>query len=129
MSYAGTWGLCPWWPGGPEDQIHPADRERFRALFPYGRVFQAMGQEEAYLVLRYGEESYRVRPQLFRPVPALAFAVGARVRLKKRPERAATVRDIIWHFKEGRPMYFLKVGGKRVGSRRWAEDLEPAEEE
>jgi hypothetical protein len=121
-----VWGLYPWFAEDGADLIHPDDREAFRALGPYGRVFQKVGDDDGYMRLRYGERTYRVRPSLFQSVTVPAFDFGQKVRLNRRPDEVGAVQDIMWHHKENRPMYFLNVNGKRVSTRRWEEDLAPA---
>lgn len=119
-----TWGLYPWFEEQGEDCIHADDRAAFRALGAYGKVFVCEAANE-YLVLRYGDHSYRVRPSLFQPVLAPAFGFGDRVRTVEKG-REGTVQDIQWHHARREPMFFLRVDGKRLGRRYWTTDLQPA---
>ena len=121
--FVGTWGLYPWFPTDDESLVMAADRARFRLLLPYGRVFQCIGQEQGFITIRYGEEAFRVKPNLFKNVASPAFSFGEKVRLAKRPEVVGVVRDILWHHTQNAEMYFLEVGGKKKPSRYFADEL------
>lgn len=121
--------MYPWFAEHGESLIHPDDRRAFAALFPYGKVFQCVGTEHNYLVLRYMAAVYRVRPDLYQKIDEPRFQFGQRIRVKSHPEREGTIRGIAWHFKNDSPMYFLQIAGKQVSKRYWAEDLEPITDE
>jgi uncharacterized protein DUF6960 len=104
--------------------IHPDDHEAVKALLPYCKVFQKVGFEGDYLKLQYGSQVYRMMPELFRPVQAPAKAFGEAVEVRKGGELIpATVREIMWHFKEDRPCFFVTAANKRLTKRYWAEDF------
>ena len=61
-----------------------------------------------------------------KPPPALSLDQRVRVILNEsnRTSRTGTIRQIIWHFKDQRYMYFLEVNGKKIAKRYYEEDLE-----
>lgn len=120
---AKSFGVCNWFPEHGQHLVVDADREAFIALNPAGKIFQHVGAEGEWLVVRYGANTYRVNPDVLRPVPAPAFDVGQAVTARDRP---GVVADVTWHFKEEAPIYFLQIDGKR-SSRRYSEaELVPA---
>jgi hypothetical protein len=127
MSRTENWGQYPWVPEHGDSLIHPEDVRRFRALQPYEKVFQLLEERDRYLVLRYGSETFRVRPDLYRALKERpVFRFGDRVQDKSDPERVGVVQDIIWHPQYGRPIYFIEAGGKRLSHRYLGEELQPA---
>lgn len=122
----GTWGVYPWFAEDGDEWIDPSDLPRFKALIPYGKVFQCT-EEGEFLTLQYGAEKFRVKPGLYRPVSAVpAFAIGSAVTVKNKPEVQGRIADIEWHFKQEAPFYFIEVNGKRKSSRYAESDLAPA---
>jgi len=119
-----VWGLYPWFEENGRHLVHSDDYEAIKALFPYGKVFESVGVEGEYLKLQYGSQIYRVMPELFRPVPAPVRRFGEVVSAKKGGELiSVAIRDIMWHFKEERPYFFVTAGNKRLSKRYWAEDF------
>ncbi len=119
---ASPWGLYPWFVEHGYDWVHPDDLPAFRALSPYGRVFQRVGEADGYWVLAYGAARFRVQPGLFRPVPAPSWPLGTPVEVKSR-SKCGTIRDIFWHFQRNEPLYFLEVAGKKLKTRYFSQDL------
>lgn len=126
----GTWGLYPWFPEHGTGLIHPEDADQLALLgpgWPYGKVFHCCGRtDDHYLTLCYGQVRLRMKPALYTVVPAPAFQVGQRVRLRDGSDRQGIVRDITWHVKKNAPLYFVWVEGKRYSRRLWNDDLAPA---
>ena len=122
------WGLYPWFSEGGLWLVHGDDVERFEALSPYSKVFKCTGKRDGYLILRYGIEDYRVRPDLFEPVPAPAFGFEEWVTMKasgrNRAPHIGTIREIHWDYKKRCPYYLLRIGGRELPKRYWTEDLE-----
>lgn len=118
-----SFGVCNWFPEHGSHLVASVDLAAFTALDPAGKVFECIGEEGPWLVVRYGVHTYRLNPDILNPVPAPAFSVGQPVVSK---DRSGVVADVTWHFKEMAPIYFLEFGGKR-SSRRYSElDLESA---
>jgi hypothetical protein len=119
-----VWGLYPWSEEHGRHLIHPDDYEATKALMVYGKVFQSTGVEGEYLKLRYGSQVFRLMPELFHPVPAPAKGFGEVVSVRKGAELIPVViRDIMWHYKEERPYFFVAAANKRLSKRYWAEDF------
>jgi hypothetical protein len=127
--HVATFGLYPWFEEHGIGLIHPDDVEAFRQMGPYGRVFRREGREGDYIVLRYGTGRYRVRPCLFRAVPAPACPIGTRVSFMKGAKLTeGSVCDIGWHSKNQEHMYFLIVDGKRLSKRYSEKELSRVKE-
>ncbi len=117
------WGLYPWFSTGDQDLVHPDDRARFAELEPYGLLFKMVADEGEYLVLAYGQERFRVKPDLWKETGPCAFEVGQQVSNQRHPEKTNVVREVMWHYKHGREFYLLTVDGKKKTRRYWAQEL------
>jgi hypothetical protein len=60
--------------------------------------------------------------------PQSIVRIGQRVRVRlnhrNRTQHIGTIRQIIWHHKDGRYNYYLEEGGKKISKRYFEEDLE-----
>lgn len=120
----GRWGLCQWFEEHGTDIVHPDDLEAFRRFLPNGKVFQCLCQEGDYLVLRYGDLRFRVRPLLFKPVPVPSTKIGDRVRIRSNGEvLPAVITGMAWHFQRSEPYYSVTVNGKERSKRYWQSDF------
>ncbi|MFM7202494.1 MAG: DUF6960 family protein [Myxococcota bacterium] len=120
---AKSFGVCNWFPEHGNHLVFDADLVTFAALRPAGKVFQYVGVEGMWRIVRYGTNTYRVSPDILKPVTAPLFEVGQPVATK---DKAGVVADVTWHFKEMAPIYFVEFLGKR-SSRRYSEaELVPA---
>ena len=124
-----VWGLYPWHGQSEAERqlVHPQDLERLKALWPYCKVLERLGEatERGFILLRYAESVFRVRPELFQPVSTPAFDFGGEVRLRKDAERTGVIVAIYWHYKQARPFFLLRLGMKRSLKRYFAEELLP----
>jgi hypothetical protein len=122
------WGLYPWFEEHGRNLIHPDDYEAVKALMPYCKVFQSIGFEGEYLKLRYGSQIFRLIPKLFSPIQAPAKEFGEVVRVKKGTELIpAAICDIMWHYGERRPYFYVAAADKCLKKRYWTEDfIEPS---
>jgi hypothetical protein len=124
-----VWGLYPWHGQSESERalVHSEDLERLILLWPYCKVLERLGEaeERGFIVLRYGESTFRVRPDLFQPIPPPAFDFGAEVRLRKDPKRTGVIIAIYWHYKQARPFFIIRFGMKRSLNRYQAEELLP----
>lgn len=124
-----VWGLYPWHGRSEAERrlVHPDDLERLSLLWPYCKVLQRLGEaaEQGFIVLRYGESTFRVRPELFQPVDPPAFGFGGEVRLRKDHARTGVIVAIHWHYKQARPFFLIRCGQRRAAGRYWAEELLP----
>ncbi|PTL77712.1 hypothetical protein [Vitiosangium sp. GDMCC 1.1324] len=123
------WGLYPWHGQSEAERrlVHPEDLERLKFLWPYCKVLERLGyaEEPGFIVLRYGESTFRVRPDLFQPVSPPAFDFGEEVRLRKDPERLGVIVAIHWHYEQGRPYFLIRCDRRRTSKRYQAEELLP----
>jgi|SRR5260370_28531122 len=120
----GEWGLYPWFEEHGRELIHPNDLDSFRRLISNVKVFQCTACEGDYVTLRYGEEQFRVKPTLFKPVPKPSFGFGKDVSFRKGSSLAAgKISDILWHFKERKHYFLVSVDGKPLKKRYWPEEL------
>lgn len=120
----GERGIYSWFEEHGADLVHPADLEAWRALRPSGKVFRREGPGGEYIVLRYGEANFRVRPELFEPIDAPVVAMGRSVALKTGED--AAVLNIGYHHKRNEPMYQLTVAGRKKSKRYWNGDFDDA---
>jgi len=114
---ANSYGVCNWFPEHGAKLVAPEDVDAFTGLSPAGKVFYCIGIQGEWLVLQCGTNTYRVRPDVFRPVATPAFEVGQRVVAS---EKLGIIEHVKWHFKNEVPIYLLTFGGK-LSSRRYAE--------
>ena len=117
MAFERYFAVCNWFPEHGAHLVADGDRSAFAAMNPAGKVFQCVGTDDEWLVTRYGDDTYRVKPDVMKLVPAPAFEIGQAVSAKGAP---GVVSDITWHFKDAVPIYFLTFEGKR-SSRRYSE--------
>lgn len=122
-----VWGLYPWHGQSESERalVHPEDFERLKLLWPYCKVLERLGEaaEPGFIVLRHGESTFRVRPDLFQPVAPPAFDFGEPVCLRKDSERTGVIVAIYWHYKQARPFFLIRLGTKRSLKRYFAEEL------
>ncbi len=114
-------GLFPWFEEHGTDLIHPNDLTIARALAPYGKVLHALSAEGGFLVLAYGTAKFRGATAFFREIDTWIFGVGEAVLL--RDGRRAEVLGVQWHYEKKRPLYQLRVDGKKTTKRFWPDDF------
>ncbi|MGV3538893.1 MAG: DUF6960 family protein [Rufibacter sp.] len=108
-------GLYPWFPGYGYADIHPANRREFEWLEPHNKVFEKIGELNGWLLLRYADEEFKVRPDLFSPIKPLPFAFGEWVKpANQSGGPVAEIMDIFWSTSEDAPLYGLRVGKQRL---------------
>lgn len=113
------WGLYPWFEESGANLVHRDDLDGFRRLSPYGKVFLRIGDEGDYIRIGYGDHTFRVKPELFAPVPPIAFPIGTSITVRA-ANVDATIDAIEWHHRDAKPIYFVRRDGKR-DSRRYSE--------
>ena len=118
------WGLYPWFPEHGEQMIHPNDVSIVIALSPYIRVFELVDVDEDYLVLSYGDCTFRVRPNLFHEVEQPIKRIGDIVQVESKGEIVTgLIVEVQWHYKKNKPFYFITKNGKQVSKRYWEIDF------
>lgn len=63
-------GLYGWTPAYGYRYVHPANRRSFELLEPVGKLFERVSEDEEneWLTLRYDEQQFLVRPELFKEI-------------------------------------------------------------
>lgn len=120
----GAWGLYPWFEEHGAQLVHSEDLDAFRKLSPYGKVFLRTGEVDEFIELCYGESKFRVKPELFQPVPPVSFPIGTRVAVRGK-NGDAVVDSIQWHHRDAKPICHVRRDGKLDSRRYSAEDLTP----
>jgi hypothetical protein len=111
-------GLYPWFREHGTHLIHPEDLDAVERLIPFWRVFFCEGECDGYLVLRYRDRVYRVRPDFFTPIGNLPFGFGETVLVHGSvPPKIGVTREIGWHFGRKAAYYNLSFGTRK--STRW----------
>lgn len=124
-STEGTWGLYPWFEEHGAQLVHGDDIDEFRKLSPYGKVFLRTGEDNGFIRLAYGERTFRVKPDLFQPVPPISFPIGTRVTILSK-NIDAVIDSIQWHHRDAKPIYYVRRDGKPDSRRYSSEDLSAA---
>ena len=119
-------GLYPWFPGHGYTFIHPANRRDFEDLQPAGKVFELLEIANGWLLLRYQDRHYKVRPELFIEVDRPPLRYGDWVKVLSMPElpnAPAEVNDVLWNEREGRAYYALVQRKRKIPGIFSREDL------
>lgn len=112
-------GLYPWVEEHGTQLVHEVDLHDWRALMPYGKVFELRGQADEFLELGYGARTFRVRPDMWREVQGVAFGVGDKVTvLNGEAGGEMVIREALWHFEREQVFYLLWKQG-RASTRRY----------
>ena len=115
--------ICFWLKGDPPELAAPGELERLTSATLFQRVVRLGLRSGPYVEVFRGGERYLLHTSCVRPVGDVRFEVGDSVLYKGMPAR---VRDVIWHFKDERPNYYVTQGRKAVSKRLLDADLEPA---
>jgi hypothetical protein len=108
-------GLYPWFPEHGLTFIHPANRRDFEDIQPGNKVFELLEAANGWLLLRYQDRQYKVKPDLFTEIDQPPLRYGDWVKVLNMPELPnlpAEVNDVVWNEREGRA-YFALVQRKR----------------
>ncbi|WP_181306658.1 hypothetical protein [Rufibacter sp. XAAS-G3-1] len=120
-------GLYNWFPGYGYAPIHPANRREFESLEPHNKVFEKIGEVNGWLLLRYSDEEFKVRPDLFTSIQWLPFTFGEWVRPANQPTGpVAEITDIYWSVSDDAPFFALKQGKRSLEGLYRQEQLRPA---
>jgi len=113
-------GTYPWFLEHGLDMIHPDDLERFKKESNNCKVFERVDVNDNYMTLKYGDNIYRVKDNLFREVKPPKFFIGQKVGLLNKEDQNGIITDMFWHYNNEEYFYFLEVNGKKK-SRRYLE--------
>lgn len=116
----GMYGICNWWPESGMNLINPTDVGKFMDLLPAGKVFKCIEMDGVWIKISYGIDVYVVDRTVITPIPTIKFNMGQSVMALG---KIGTITNIIWHFKNAAPMYFLTFGGKASSRRYYEEEL------
>lgn len=116
-SWVGSHAVCTWFPEHGAELIAADDLDAFAALAPAGKIFTCVGSDGPWLLVKYGDASFRASPEVFAKVATPAFALGQRV---KAGVAFGEVSHLGWHFRDEAPIYLLSFGGEQA-SRRYTE--------
>lgn len=86
------------------------------------RVVRITARRDGWADIQFGSQQFRVREECLRLVEPLHFHVGDDIEFSG---GKGTIRDIIWHFKDTEPNYYVEQGGKKLSRRYVASDLRP----
>lgn len=97
-------GLYGWTPAYGFRYVHPANRRAFELLEPVGKLFEKVSEDEEndWLTLRYDEQQFLVRPELFQEIsqkPPFSFGdeVEEIVPAPGQYRRFGLVSDVYWN--------------------------------
>ena len=122
MDFRSTWGIYPWFvENTKKEYIHPEDLEEFKLLFPYGKVFFCISEDDKYIHLSYGEKIFRVKPDRYRKIISDGYLIGDIVEILNGSSQGkkATIEHMKWHYEKQKIMYGLKLLDSKIKSRRY----------
>ena len=127
-----VFGLYPWTPEFGFRYVHPANRRSFEWLEPLGKVFEKISEDEEaeWIMLRYDEQQFLVRPELFRELhrgqrPAFSFGdavLEAQPAAGQKPVRGL-IADVFWHEGQERATFQVVENKRKVARVFEAEEL------
>ena len=95
-------------------------RDKFWSIHPTQKVFECIDHEEKYIIIKYGENTFKCENIFFKCVPEPIYKIGDKV-LINYSEEIGEVREIYWHGNRKAPYYLLTVNNKKK-SRRFFDD-------
>jgi len=104
-------------------QAAPGDAERMRSVNLDQRVVRVMGHDGEWSHIRFGKQDFRVREERLLSIGTLPLEVGDAV---DAGGLRCFVRDIVWHFRDKEPNFYLGCGQTRLSKRFRLSDLMPA---
>lgn len=119
------YGLYSWTPEHGDKYIAQSNLDRFKKIHPLGKVFRCIGITGDYLRLKYGEDIFSVKPDLFKEIPDPGHFVGECVLVNTGSSKGneAKIISMDWHHQRSDVMYTLEVDGKKKSNRYWKEDI------
>lgn len=122
----GSWGIYPWFPELGDDLVAPGSLDVVKSIRPYGKLFNCSGFSNGYLALRYRDQEFFVRPDLYVAVqcPVFGFLDEAKV---AETGKVGVIIDIEWHYKRIEPIFYLEFSGKRSSKQYFQSELVPAQ--
>jgi hypothetical protein len=125
------YGYYPWWPEDGDEWVHPEDVALARQLIPSARVFRRDGEQEAFVILHYGNLRLRVKRTLWQEVAPEGFEIGDWVEVLSRgyrnTPRTAVICEINWDSNARGLRYQVEEIDKVIPNWYSAEDLRHVE--
>jgi len=115
------YAVCMWSNLASSDDAAPGDAARITRANLHGRVVVVGDVVGRYVAIRYGDADFIISATQLTPIEHVAFDVGEPVLYKGAP---ATVRDVLWHFKDARPNYYVAQADRKISKRLSDTDLE-----
>jgi hypothetical protein len=94
--------------------------ERLSSLRIHQRVVRVVARRNGWADIQFGPEEFRVKEECLKFIEPLHLHIGDRVAFSS---GHGIVRDILWHFKDGVPNYYLEHDGKKLSKRYLAGEL------
>lgn len=98
----------------PDSARRLSDRSRNQ------RVVRVIARKDGWADIRFGNEKFSVSETCLTVIEPLQMDVGDTVAFSA---GHGTIRDILWHFKDGVPNYYLEQGGRKLSKRYLTADL------
>ncbi|NTI41415.1 hypothetical protein [Rhizobium rhizogenes] len=98
----------------------PSSVQRLLSVDMHQRVVRVTARRDGWADIHFGPEEFQVREDCLRFIEPLLFHVGDGVKFSG---GQGTIRDVIWHFKDGEPNYYLEQEGKKLSKRYLTSDL------
>ncbi|WP_141720138.1 hypothetical protein [Rhizobium sp. YK2] len=109
-----------WTRGTDPTLAAPSSVERLSRLNMHQRVVRVTARQDGWLDVLFGAEHFQVREECLRFMEPAHFHVGDDVKFSG---GQGTIRDVIWHFKDGEVNYYLEQDGKKLSKRYLTNDL------
>ena len=122
-NYENTWGIYPWPIARGEKYIFFEDLESIKSFFSLGKVFYCNSVNENFIDINYGNNKFKVKPELYQKVDDSGYFIGDLVKIKTGSSegKEAVVKEMNWHSKNKEVVYLLEVDDK-MKSRRYLKD-------
>ena len=124
MNLKDTFGLYQWNVSLGVDYIYPDDINKALKAKPFGNVRRCIEDDGIYLTLEKEGMIFRGKRDLYVLIPTPKYKIGESVKLKKYFDKEVIIKDIGWHFKDEKHMYFVSIDGKVKTKRYYEENFE-----
>ena len=114
------WGRCPWSYQLSKDKIHPEDLEKFSTLHGSFVVYEYIETDGDYIIIKWGNYTFRVKPDIFKEVKEPKYKIGDTVKIKGMD---AIICLNEWHDEKKEHYYFVTINGKRKSRRYFESEL------
>ncbi|WP_126979966.1 DUF6960 family protein [Saezia sanguinis] len=104
-----AFGTCVWNPAQGLELVHSESQATFPQFSV--RIFRWIHADAEWLTLQYGDDVYKVKPQIFKAVPAPKFVLGEKV-FVQRKKQAGNIVFMGWHFKHKHLVFLIAFDEK-----------------